>query len=47
MPKNRTTMLWSIKEKKEYPISNTREIMIGGLFVIASPSGEPLVMRYK
>ena len=41
------TELWSIKEKHIYSENNATLIPIGGVLVLATPHGEPLVVRRR
>jgi len=37
--------LWSIKEKRAYPERNASRTTIGGVIILTTPGGEPLVTR--
>ncbi len=41
------TELWSIQEKMVYTESNTKRLLIGGVYILATPKGEPLTVRIK
>lgn len=42
-----TTELWSLKEKRVYTLENTSLRSIGGIPIVTTPSGEPLVLRRR
>ena len=41
------TELYSITEKRTYTLENARLISIGGVFIYATPKGEPLVTKVR
>lgn len=41
------TELWSLKEKRVYTEQNATRVTIGNVAILATPKGEPLVMRAR
>ena len=47
MTEDKQFELWSIRERKIYPLHNARYKIIDGVTIYATPKGEPLVLRRR
>ena len=45
--KNPEDELWSLKEKRAYHQASVRIVIIDGISILATPAGEPLVVKRR